>query len=342
MTASRANASSRIAIVGASSLRGKELKSVLEDRPLRSAEIILLDTTVPAGTLAEAGGEPTFVKSMDAESFAGVRLVFFAGSPDEALANVMLARGANAAIIDLTGALENERDAIQWIPSLDSRLKPPNAPKSPPGAYISPSAAVIIACTLAVVLEQSGASKLAILFFPPVSEHELVGVEELESQTADLLSFRPISKRVFDSQIAFNLLTSYGETSKQALGQVRRDIATQVSRYLGGRSMVPALQLVQAPVFYGYAFAAYAEFPSDANPATIESSLAAAGIQIGAKGVEGPTNASVAGEDAIHLARIECDPNVRGALWLWGVADNLRLASINAVHIAEELLASQN
>ena len=45
----------RVAIVGASSLRGKELKQVLEDRNFPTDEIILLDEPVIAGRLTEAG-----------------------------------------------------------------------------------------------------------------------------------------------------------------------------------------------------------------------------------------------------------------------------------------------
>jgi aspartate-semialdehyde dehydrogenase len=51
-----------------------------------------------------------------------------------------------------------------------------------------------------------------------------------------------------------------------------------------------------------------------------------------------PTNVSAAGENSIQLARVDHDANVPSALWLWGVADNLRLSASNAVQIAEELL----
>ena len=106
------------------------------------------------------------------------------------------------------------------------------------------------------------------LLFPPVSERDQAGVEELESQTASLLSFREIAKPVFDAQVAFNLLASYGEESKPRLADTRSAIARDVARYLAGRAPVPAIQLVQAPVFYGYAFAAYAEFASPESRAT--------------------------------------------------------------------------
>src|ERR1039458_2672387 len=76
--------SHRVAIVGASSLRGKELTQVLEDRHFPTDDVVLLDESVIAGTLTEAAGEPTFIRALDADSFEGARFVFFAGSAADA------------------------------------------------------------------------------------------------------------------------------------------------------------------------------------------------------------------------------------------------------------------
>jgi aspartate-semialdehyde dehydrogenase len=109
--------------------------------------------------------------------------------------------------------------------------------------------------------------------------------------------------------------------------------------YLGGRIAAPAVQLLQAPVFYGYAFAAYAEFAEKCEPSKLDSALVAAGFHLVGEDEPKPTNVSVAGEAKIHLARAERDENVSGGAWIWGVTDNLQLAAANAVRIAEELLA---
>src|SRR5580700_7812498 len=97
--------SNRVAIVGASSLLGKELKQVLEERNFPADEIILLDESVMAGTLTEAGGEPTFIRALDEESFEGVRFAFFAGTAFDTERNWLVARRAGATVIDLTGAV---------------------------------------------------------------------------------------------------------------------------------------------------------------------------------------------------------------------------------------------
>jgi aspartate-semialdehyde dehydrogenase len=160
----------------------------------------------------------------------------------------------------------------------------------------------------------------------------------LESQTTNLLSFRPIEHPVFGAQVAFNLVSEQREGAKPRLGEARNSIVRDVARLLKGKASVPAIQLVQAPVFYGYAFAAYAEFESAPRPDELEAAFANLGVKVAAPGDSAPTNVSVAGESEIHLARIQPDPNVAAGVWLWGAADNLRLATANAVRIAEELL----
>jgi aspartate-semialdehyde dehydrogenase len=144
---------------------------------------------------------------------------------------------------------------------------------------------------------------------------------------------------VFDAQVAFNLLSAYGAESKLRLADLRSAIIRDVTQYLDGRLPVPAIQLLQAPVFYGYAFAAYAEFASPKPIEQLESAFGNLGVKVAASTEDAPTNVSVAGESEIQLARIEADPSVAGGVWLWGVADNLRLAATNAVRIAEGLVA---
>jgi aspartate-semialdehyde dehydrogenase len=335
--------SSRVAIAGASSLRGKELKLVLEERNFPASEIILLDESVMAGTLTEAAGEPTFIRALEEDSFEGARFAFFAGSPADAERNWQAAQGAGATVIDLTGAVAASGRATTWIPSLSSVLLPTTGSRAngsaSTAAYYSPPSPVVIACTLAAGLGKLSPQRIMILFFPPVSERDKAGVEELERQAANLLSFREISKHVFDEQVAFNLLTGYGEASKPRLEDVRKAVAREVAEYLAGRAPLPAIQLVQAPVFYGYAFAAYAEFGSPVPVERLQAAFAGLGVRFSAAGDPAPTNVSVAGENEIQLARIEPDPNIVAGVWLWGVADNLRVAAMNAVRIAEELLA---
>jgi len=93
-------------------------------------------------------------------------------------------------------------------------------------------------------------------------------------------------------------------------------------------------------VFYGCAFTVYAEFGSPPETASLQQALNAVGLQVEAPNEPAPSNVSVAGESRILLSQAERDSNVERGYWFWGAADNLRLAAVNAIRIAEKLLAS--
>jgi aspartate-semialdehyde dehydrogenase len=331
----------RVAIVGASCLRGKELKLVLEDRKFPAGEIILFDEPVLAGTLTEAAGEPTFIRALDEDSFERADFAFFAGSAQDAERNWHAAQSSGARVIDMTGAIGASGNAITWIPTLESvlpRRAATGLEAGKPAPYSSPAPGAIITCAFAAGLQRFSPARLVAMLFPPVSERDQAGVDELESQTTNLLSFKPIEQSVFDAQVAFNLLAGYGEECKPALKDLRAAISRDAASYLAGRAPVPAIQLVQAPVFYGYAFAAYAEFGSPQVTEQLESAFRNLGIKVATAGDPAPNNVSVAGEGEIQIARIEADPAIANGVWIWGAVDNLRLAATNAVQIAEELI----
>jgi len=332
----------RVAIVGASSLLGKELKRVLEDRNFPASEIVLLDTSEAAGTLTEAAGEPTFIRSLDEDSFEHSRFVFFAGSSEDAAQNIPAALDSGATVIDLAGGSLTSTGAVISVPSLSTVLLPVPTKASVPGpVYLSPPVSVLIATTISAVLSRFSPGRIAVTLLSPVSEFEQAGIDELESQATALLSFRPISQSFFDSQVAFNLLDSFGESARPSLDETRRRISSLVAQFVAGRVPVPAIQLIQAPVFYGYAFSAYADFPSSPAPAQLHSAFAALGVRVVAAGDASPSNLTIAGENEIHLSLVRSDDSHPSASWFYGLADNLRFAVVNAVRIAEDLLAKQ-
>ncbi len=328
----------RVAIVGASSLRGKDLAAALEERGFPATDIRLLDDEVVDGTLTEAGGEPLVIQGIDEESFDGVRFAFFAGSADLTARHAQQALHGGTTLIDMSGHLARHFDANHWIPSLRKWLGPPRPASGK--AFSSPSPPALIACALAVALREIAPSRSAITVFRPVSELGQEGIEELESQTAGLLSLKPIASGVFDTQVAFNLMAGYGEEARPRLPEISAAAALEVKEYLAGRLPEPALQVVHAPVFYGFAFSAFVEAPGVREPGDLDRAFEAVGWKVATSAVESPTNVSIAGESVIHLGPVQRDGNLPGGFWIWGAADNLRLASANAISIAETLLAS--
>ena len=68
----------RLAIVGAGTLKGKEVAEVLGDRNFPSLDIKLLDDNDSLGKLETVGDEVSFIQSVRAEQFEKVDFTFFA------------------------------------------------------------------------------------------------------------------------------------------------------------------------------------------------------------------------------------------------------------------------
>ena len=333
----------RVAIAGATSLRGKDLKYWLEEGGFPAGEVRLVDEELASGTLTEVAGEPAIVQSIDESSFEGMRFVFFTGSAAFAAKYGPAADRAGASVIDLTGGLWAGARARPWIPGLDALISPPAGASLPNDHYhtwVAPSTPAIVACSLAAAFAELLPVRLVIVFFHPVSERGEAGISELEGQTVKLLSLQPIPQQVFDTQVAFNLAPRWGEGSGERLSDARMTIAREVQRYLGDRISLPAMTIVQAPVFYGHAFAAWAEFKNAETEEALTDRLRTAGFAVLGADEPSPSNLTVAGEAQPMITLPQRDDNVATGYWLWGAADNFRLASVNGVRIAERLLAS--
>ena len=58
--------------------------------------------------------------------------------------------------------------------------------------------------------------------FEPASERGTAGIEELQQQTVNLLSFQPVPKKVFDTQLAYAMLAQFGAEAPVPLSEVDR------------------------------------------------------------------------------------------------------------------------
>jgi aspartate-semialdehyde dehydrogenase len=333
----------RFAVVGATSLRGKELVDLLKDR-FPAAELKLFDEEISVMLLTDAGGEPAVVQSVQEDSFQGAQIAFFAGRADLARRHTDEALRAEAKVIDLTGGLRERPDALLWIPSADAifegALAAEEIERPEQKIIVSPSAPAIVATALAAALGQWKPTTLSIVFLQPVSERGQEGIEELERQTVGLLSFQSIAQPIFDAQVAFNVMDSFGEQNAAPLEASRASITRDVAACLGNRAAMPAIKLLQVPVFHSYAFTAFAELTGAPDPGQVEDELTAAGFRLPAEGEKAPTTISAAGEARALLGRVERDPNHWQGYWFWGVADNLRVSAENAVAIAERIVNS--
>src|SRR5271170_1900308 len=106
----------RIGIVGASSLAGKELSEELSESLLGASDFVLLDEEEAARQVTAAGDEVAFIQRLEKSSFDRMDFVFFAGGVAVTKKHWQAARSAGASIVDLTYALEDEKDVLVRAP----------------------------------------------------------------------------------------------------------------------------------------------------------------------------------------------------------------------------------
>jgi aspartate-semialdehyde dehydrogenase len=174
--------------------------------------------------------------------------------------------------------------------------------------------------------------------FEPVSEQGRRGMDELHEQTVNLLSFQQMPTGVFDSQVAFNMIGRYGPASARSLESIERRIIAHLRTLLGEQAPMPALMLVEAPVFHAHTFSIYVELEKLVSLGDFFQALAGEHVQIARSQEDSPSNVNVAGKDEILVA-LRHDSSQENGFWLWAAVDNLRLAAITAVDCANALAA---
>ena len=141
----------RVAIVGAATLKGRELKEVLTDRNFPAQDIRLLDDEESLGQLEAVGDEPTFIQSVLPEHLDNVDFTFFAADENFTRDNWKLARKKGSDIVDLSYALEGEPGVLLRAPWVERELG--TAPK-----VDFAEATVVVAHPAAIVLATADAT----------------------------------------------------------------------------------------------------------------------------------------------------------------------------------------
>lgn len=351
----------RVAVVGASSLLGKELLAVLKERNFPVARLITAqpeegEMELPVMDL-RAGFQPVMADA--ALSEADLEFIFVAALPRQASGKkaesgtgwppflrspAELAASTHATVIDLSEGLAGEAGGqlcVPWLEEAGRAATPSTGRRNSPRFLISPHPAAVALSTLLLRLGRRSPVKKAVAqIFVPASEFGSLGVEELQKQTVALLSFQKFPHAVFGQQLAFNLLSRFSPPAKGHAELTLADLETrfqdQVRGLLGKDLPLPALRVIQAPVFHSLAFSIYVETAERTAPEELARALAGAHVELRRHKDDAPSQVAAAGADDILVDAVTPDALCPQGVWIWAAVDNLRLAAANAVEIAEK------
>lgn len=331
----------RVAVVGGGTLKGKEVAAVLSERKFPAVDVKLLDDDESLGQLEQVGEEVTFIQSVRGDQFREVDFTFFASDPLTTRQTWEQARDAGGSVLDLSHALEDEASARIRSPWVERQLGQDMQLELQPGPVVVVAHPAAVALAL-LVLRAQQAGKLrsaAATVFEPVSERGRKGIDELQEQSINLLSFQELPQEVFDARVGFDLVRRLGEKAVPKLETVERRIVKHYQQIVGNDALVPAVALLQVPVFHGYSFMLFLETEETVALGDLTQALQGDHITIARAADEPPSTVAAAGQDEI-LVSLSRDVSNANGFWIWTAADNLRVAARNAVECAESMAAS--
>jgi aspartate-semialdehyde dehydrogenase len=329
----------KIAIAGAATLVGRELKEALEESPLAAASFTLLDEGEAQGQLDQVGDEIAIVQAIGLDAFDGIDFTFFCGSESLTRKYWRQALRAGSTVLDLSGALDQETGVLVRAPWLGSEAAA--ADLFTPAVVPAHPAALALALVLQRLQQAAPVRTAFATLLEPASEFGRAAMDELHQQTVNLLSFQGLPRATYDAQAAFNLLAGLGEGATISLSTAEARIRRHYEALGAGRWPALALQVIHAPVFHGHTFSIAIELERPVDITAIEEALSGDHLDLVLEDTDSPSNLAATGQNDV-LVRLKTEPGPRNSsqvsrLWLWAASDNLRLLAQNAVECALDL-----
>ena len=246
---------------------------------------------------------------------------------------------AGSAVIDLSSALDQEPGVLVRSPWLGSDSGAPDL--FTPAVVPAHPAAVVLGLLLerlrhAVPLRYAAATLLT-----PASEFGRGAMDELHQQTVNLLSFQGLPRAIYDAQVAYNLLSGFGENATASLVSIETRIRRHYEALGGGRWPLLGVQAIAAPVFHGHTFSIAVDLERPVEIQLIEDALSGDHVDLVLEDTDSPSNLAATGQNDV-LVRLRTvqdgrNPAQASRLWLWAASDNLRLYAQTALECALEL-----
>jgi len=171
----------------------------------------------------------------------------------------------------------------------------------------------------------------------PASEYGRAAIDELHQQTVALLSFQNLPKEIYDTQVAFNVVPSFGDS--KVLGESEARIRRHYELLRNGQIADAGIQLLHAPIFHGTGLSIAVEFAQPQILERVESVLSGKHIEVVSGDAEPPDNLRSAGQGEV-LVRVRTQSGTEeraNRFWIWASLDNLKIASLNVLACAMEL-----
>ena len=339
-----------VAVVGATGQVGGVMRALLVERAFPTERVRFMASARSAGRRLAFNGTEITVEAAEGADYSTTDIALFSAGKTASRALAPVVAQAGAVVIDNSSAWRMDPDVPLVVPEVNAHA----LAHRPKGIIANPNCTTMVAMpVLRPLHEAAGLRRLVISSYQAASGSGRDGVDALAAQVAAPgdaaagLAFDPRAAEVpadgpFGAPLAYNVLPVCGGAAGDGSGETDEEqkLRNESRKILGIPDLAVSATCVRVPTFTGHALSVNAEFerPLSATQAT-EILASAAGVVLD----DLPTPLGATGGNDTLVGRIRRDPTVPHGLALFLVGDNLRKgAALNAVQIAEELLAEQN
>lgn len=328
----------RVAILGATGLVGQEFINVLKQRKFPMASLRLLASEVSAGRKIRVGKDELEVEEATQQSFEGIDLALFSAGSEVSKVFAPVAARSGAVVVDNSAAWRMEPDVPLVVPEVN-----PDDVRQHKGIIANPNCSTIqMVVALYPLHKVNPIKRIVVDTYQSVSGTGKAAMEELSTQTEQVLNGQKAVPHVYPHQIAFNLLPHIDVFMGNGYTKEEWKMVQETRKIMHAPGIAISATCVRVPVYIGHSEAVHVEF---SRPMTPEEARAILSRAPGVKVVDDPDvnmypiPIAAAGHDETLVGRIRSDNSHPNGLAMWVVADNLRKgAALNAVQIAEVML----
>ena len=321
-----------IAIIGAGSSVGGQILMMLVERNFPYNNVYALAAASAAGRKISFGEDKTLViEDVRSFDFSKANIVFVCPGADIPRAIVEKATSNGALVIDSSGLYKIEKDIPTIVPEVN--------PHHIKGRIISnPNSCTIpIVAALSPLHNAAKIKRIIISTYQAVSDLGKEGMDELYNQTKSKYMQSDLAPRIFQKQIAFNIIPQIGEVENNGSTTEEEQIISEIHKILGGDIKIN-VTCVRIPVFIGHMISINVEFNNKMDTKEAYELLEEEdGISVIHSGILSPID--IVGDDLVYVSRLRDDTSTSNSINFMVATDNLRKgAALNAAQIAEEIV----
>ena len=327
-----------IAVVGATGAVGVEILRVMERRKFPVAKLKLLASARSKGKKLDFNGKSCPVEELKAEAFEGVDYAFFSAGATRSREFIPVAIKAGAVVVDNSSAFRMQEGTPLVVPEVN-----PGDLDTHKGLIANPNCcAAILAVAVWPLHKEFGIKRMIVSTYQSASGAGAQAMAELEDQVKSHVEGRPVGRKIFPHQIAFNLFSHNTQVAANGYNEEENKLVEEVRKmfHLPNLEIVPTC--IRVPVLRAHSESVVIETEKPVTAERARAVLAkAAGIRV-VDSVEKnhfPMPLEATGELDVLVGRIRRDLSRENCLALFISGDQLlKGAAWNAVQIAEELI----